>query len=289
MEELKKCFYHVYTKGLKDDVIFRKRSDFVIGMNYVPVALHTVNASLLAFVLMSNHFHFVLYGCYYDVTRFLNMYKRLVSRYISLVYGESKLLRAVPTGSSEISLDNDGLKKTIAYVLNNPVKAGVNCMPQNYEWGSGAYYYTNQDVFADSFPLSDMTERRRSRFLRSSIKINPDFRVGNAGYVIPASYVDVRYVERLYGGVRSMTYFLSMTSRTDQEKSKSVVFSDTIVLSAFKEILEKRYEVEDIDELSYDVRFKILVDLKRQFNSPPKQLARVTGCSLKEIASAISQ
>ena len=30
-----KRYYHVYTKGLEQDVIFRERADYIVGMNYL--------------------------------------------------------------------------------------------------------------------------------------------------------------------------------------------------------------------------------------------------------------
>ena len=59
-----KKFYHVCTKGLEDDVIFRKDTDYVAGMNFVPISLLGLAIKILAFTLMSNHFHFLLYGTY---------------------------------------------------------------------------------------------------------------------------------------------------------------------------------------------------------------------------------
>lgn len=52
-----KRYWHIYTKGLEDDLIFRCEEDFVVGMNNVPVALHGKDIVILAFVLMTNHFH----------------------------------------------------------------------------------------------------------------------------------------------------------------------------------------------------------------------------------------
>jgi REP element-mobilizing transposase RayT len=55
-------YFHVYTKGLEDALVFRDREDFVAGMNLVAVVCFSVNVRLLAFVLMSNHVHFVVKG-----------------------------------------------------------------------------------------------------------------------------------------------------------------------------------------------------------------------------------
>ena len=92
MNDMKR-YYHVYTKGLEQDVIFRERADYIVGMNYVPVSLHGLDLQLLAFVLMSNHFHFVIYGTKDECDRFINLYKLLVSRYVRIRYGTAKILR----------------------------------------------------------------------------------------------------------------------------------------------------------------------------------------------------
>ena len=75
-------YYHVYTKGLEDYVIFQEREDYVVGMNYVAVAAFRSGVSILAFVLMSNHFHFVVYANRSDAVRFICLYKQLISRYL---------------------------------------------------------------------------------------------------------------------------------------------------------------------------------------------------------------
>ena len=288
MRNTTKRFYHVYTKGLERDIIFRERADYVTGMNYVPVSLTGLDLKLLAFVLMSNHSHFVFYGSKEEIMRFINMYKRLVSRYISNKYGDRKLLRAIETGCTEIDLNNEGLKRITAYVLNNPVKAGVNCLPQNYEWGSGACYFSNIDVYAETVPLSYMSVREQIRLLRSETKVNQNYRVCSSGYVLPASYVDVQFIENLFRRAGSFEYFLSKTVRTYTEREGVMTYSDTLVMNALSELLEKKYEALGVDELSMDVRRKLVIELRKQFNSPPKQLARVLKCSLSEVVNLLN-
>ena len=236
-----KRFYHVYTKGLEHDVIFREHADYVVGMNYVPVSLHALDLRLLAFVLMSNHFHFMVYGTESEALSFINLYKRMISRFISNKYGTRKLMKAVQTSCSEIDVRNEGLKRIIAYVLNNPVKAGINCMPQNYEWGSGACYFSNKDPFADTIELTSMGVRAQIRLLKSETKVKQGYRINSSGYIVPQSYVDTDFVENLYGRARSLEYFLSTSNRHDGENDAPVTFSDTLVMSFINEMLEKRW------------------------------------------------
>lgn len=283
-----KRFYHVYTKGLEQDVIFRGYADYVVGMNYVPVALHGLSVRLMAFVLMSNHFHFVIYGTSEECERFINRYKKIVAMYVSKKYDIQKILRTVRASCSEIDLKNEGLKRLVAYVLNNPVKAGINCLPQNYEWGSGSCYFSN---FLNSHPvrhLSDFKVRERIALLKSEVKLDGNYILNPSGYIEPSSYVDVKYVENLFGRARSMEYFLSVSNRSTIDRDGPIVFSDTLVLSGLQELLEKRYESVDLIGLSYEVKKKLVLEIRRQFNSPPKQLARVLNCPLSDIVNMLN-
>lgn len=288
----RKKYYHVYTKGLEDDVIFRDRSDYVVGMNYVPVALRISGVDVLVFVLMSNHFHFLVYADRLSSMKFIDTYKRLIARYISNTYGVAKLLRTVETGCSEVDLNDEALKRLIAYILNNPVKAGVNCFPQNYEWGSGKCYFSNFDYTKDSRPLSELGTRERRSLLHSRAILDDNYMINSQGYVEPESYVRKDLVEKIFRSAKSFEYFLSISSRDlkidSSEDFKQVVFSDTLVLSGVNEILEKRYESLDVSELSELNRSKLILELRKVFNAPPKQLARVLGLTLREVVNSLN-
>ena len=282
-------FYHVFTKGLEDDVIFRNRDDYVVGMNYVPVALAISKVAMIAFVLMSNHFHFIIYGDYDGAVRFIDMYKRLVSRYVRNKYGVKKILRAVKTTCSEINCEDEGLKRLIAYALNNPVKAGVNYLPQNYEWGSGKCYFSNMDHMLDTRPISDLSVRERCRVLKSEVEVDGAYRINSHGYIEPGSYVKVEFVESLFRFSRSMEYFLNISSRVDSRKDDRVVYSDTLVMLGLQELLEKKYESLTFADLSFENKRMVLSEVRKQFNCPPKQLARVLGISLKDVVNCVER
>lgn len=283
-----KRYFHVYTKGLEDDVIFRSREDFVVGMNYVAIALKIAGADILVFVLMSNHFHFLIHADKPSAIKFIDTYKRLISRYVRNTYGVAKLLRTVETGCSEVDQNDEALKRLIAYILNNPVKAGINCFPQNYEWGSGKCYFSNFDHLKNSRLLLELGTRERYRLLRSEVKLDDSYRINSEGYIEPDSYIRKDLVERLFRNARSFEYFLSTAKRDASEETKQVVFSDTLVLAGVKEILEKRYESLSVMELSEHTRRYLVQEVRKQFNAPPKQLARVLGLTLPEVVNALN-
>lgn len=76
-------FFLVTTDHLSDRLWFRDEGDFIVGMNYVPVVARSTGIGVFAFILMSNHVHFVLEGTKEKVTLFINKYKGLYS-YVTL-------------------------------------------------------------------------------------------------------------------------------------------------------------------------------------------------------------
>ena len=277
-------YFHVYTKGLEDKQIFRNREDFIAGMNLLAVVCSAFpQLKLLAFVLMSNHVHFVLYGTEKQAKKFIDMYKNLVSRYVRTHYGEVKYLRHLLTTVSEVTLENEGLKRLIAYVLNNPVKAGVNCVATGYEWSSARCYFNQINLTADMVPIGSLSVRQQRKTLHSYHKLPDNWQLNSSGYVDPSAYVDYQTVERLYYSSRSFEYFLSASLSLRKGIAENITFSDSMLYSAINELLDKKFSVSSVSELDEFLRRNLIKDLKNRFSASSKQLARVTGMTVKEV------
>lgn len=74
-----KGYYHVSSHGLEKNDIFKKREDFIAGMNDIAICILGFDVSILCFCLMSNHFHFLLHGTEEECMRFSQEYKRRCS------------------------------------------------------------------------------------------------------------------------------------------------------------------------------------------------------------------
>ena len=277
------AYYHVYTKGLEDCEMFRDREDFITGMNLLAVVCCTVDVRLLAFVLMNNHVHFVVKGSYREVEKFISLYKNLLSRYLGRRYGLVKFLHRLETSISVVEDGGDALKRLIAYVLNNPVKAGINCTPQGYEWSSARCYFNQCDSTADTCAVGELGVVFARNIFHTNKKLPADWRVNSSGYVTPESYVDVKAVEMCYGRSRSFEYFLSASLTSKRSLAENIVFKDEILRSALKELLEKKYDVGSVADLDEFMTKHLLRDLRVRFTASHKQLARVLGLKLDEV------
>jgi hypothetical protein len=278
-----KQYFHVYTKGLKDDVIFRCDEDYYVGMNYVPVAMHGLDVVVLAFVLMSNHFHFIIYATYSETYRFIENYKNLIGRYARNHHNVKEMLRRVGTGISSISDSGENLKQKIAYVLNNPVAAGINCLPLSYEWGSGRCYFNEMRHQLYVSSLASYSESRQRILLRSHKWLSQDYLITKNEYIDPSCYVDYDFVERLFYRASSLNYYLSQSSKV----RSSLLLSDSILINVVSEILDRQYGGLAPLELSMESLIVLVTDLNRRFNSSPKQIARVLKIPLPDVISAL--
>ena len=55
-------YWHICTDGNKQEIIFSSAQDYVPAMNVLALALHNSGASMLAFIFMNNHIHFIMEG-----------------------------------------------------------------------------------------------------------------------------------------------------------------------------------------------------------------------------------
>ena len=277
-------YFHVYTKGLENSQIFREREDYVAGMNFLATCTFTNTAvRTLAFALMSNHFHFVLQCNKQEAERFINIYKNLISRWIRAKYGEKKFLRHLQTRVDVVETENNGLKRLIAYVLNNPVKAGINCVASGYEWSSIRCYFNMIDNNKDYINLGSLSIHKQRKLLHSYTKLPETRNINSSGYIVPESYISYHEVERIYGSGKSMEFFLSSGLSIRKGIIENITFMDTTIKSAMDELLDKKYSVSSISELDDFLKKNIIKDLRSRFSASSKQLSRITGITISDI------
>ena len=136
-------YYLVTTAHLEDALWFRDDEDFAAGMNYVAIqAALSPRVIVLAFILMSNHVHFVLYGTRAEVEAFVNFFKGRYSKYLSLKYRTKEFLRRNRLHIKEIPEEElESLERTLAYVQVNCVAANICLYPGQYPWGTGSAFF----------------------------------------------------------------------------------------------------------------------------------------------------
>lgn len=287
---MKKC-YLVTTDHLEEGLWFRDEKDFITGMNYVAIQFHRSEVTVLAFILMSNHLHFVVHGRREDVLEFINGIKSRYARYLRNEYGVNEFLRRNRVDLQEIEDVEDAVRRAIAYVQMNSVAANICTYPNQYPWGTG-------NVFFNTTPqsgrrLGDHSKRELIRVIHSNdVDLPEDWLIGPGGYVLPECYVNVGYVERLYGTPSRMSYFLNTSSKARKRLESTEMlpsFRDQVILSAMPDLCRTLFGKKDFAEFSREEKGEYLRQIRFRFSCDVKQLARVCGISYAEAAELLDQ
>ena len=113
-----KKIYMITTEHLEDTLWFRDEEDFRVAMNYIAIeAARHPELSVLIFILMSNHTHFLLFGARTDVADFVNSFKARYSHYYQHKYGSKEFLRRNALDIREIPVYEETPEKAAAYIM----------------------------------------------------------------------------------------------------------------------------------------------------------------------------
>lgn len=155
-------YYHIYNRGIDSCVLFRDKENYEYFLDLYDKYISPV-ANTYAWVLMNNHFHFVIYvlpeDCwgklpqpenYGDLRRAeslrpLSAENRVNKQFSNFFNAYTKAFnkRYCRTGSlfehpfrRKLNYNMDYLKKMIIYTHQNPFKHGVCSHPIEYPWSS---------------------------------------------------------------------------------------------------------------------------------------------------------
>ena len=123
-------------------------------MNYVAAQAYKAGLFVLAFILMSNHLHFVVAGTRAQVDRFIDSLKGAYSRYMWDKYGVHEVLRRKKQDIRKLQAYDESLERAVAYVQMNSVEANICANSSDYPWGTGASFFRFSGVERTSVPAA---------------------------------------------------------------------------------------------------------------------------------------
>ena len=69
-------YFHICTDGKAVPWLFQDDEDFIAAVNRIGICAIISKTQPVAYVLMDNHGHFIMYGTLLECKRFINTYKR---------------------------------------------------------------------------------------------------------------------------------------------------------------------------------------------------------------------
>ena len=279
-------FYLISTDHLCEQLWCKDDEDFKVAMNYIAVVVFITGVTVLGFALMSNHVHFVVEASYDAAENFINQYKRLYAAYYRRKYGVSKFLRRNKADIRLLEYREESVERGIAYTLMNPVAANICLHPTGYRWSSCESLFRERP--AKGRPLKDFSQREQARILRSRIQLPQDWLLGEDGYILPDSFVAVRFVESLFRTPKRLVYFLNNSSkakaRLHQREEGLPSFRDQVILSALPDLSHSLFRKQRFEDLTEGERAELIHQIRFRFSADLHQIARILGLPYPEVA-----
>ncbi len=284
-------FYHVCTNGLARNLWFYDEGDYLSGMNSVPVCAMTCGITVLCFTLMSNHVHFVVKGNEADCTKFIWEYKRLRSRQLTIRYGGRRTIADARAYVGRIPT-MEKLKNVIAYVMRNPIGAGLRLMPSEYRWGSSGLYFADTELWNLRYDrLGDIPVRRKRKVFKTRTELPEDFLVDGGKMIFPGSYIDYRTVESIFRTPRQLLYHLSSANDMEAELETGVLakvgHGDTELAASSEQVSSEMFSGRSPRQLTIEELYTLARSLKKRYGASPKQLARVLSLDYNALKSML--
>ena len=127
---------HIVQRGHCREPVFFDRQDYVTYLYWLKEASNKYGVSVHAFVLMTNHVHFLVTP---DTTTGVSLFMQYIGRryvpYINHKYGRSGSLWEGRYKSSLVQEEGHFLK-VMKYIELNPVRACMVELPGHYRWSS---------------------------------------------------------------------------------------------------------------------------------------------------------
>lgn len=278
---MRESYWLITTQKLEDKLWFRDEDDFKAGMNFVAILASTSSICIMAFVLMSNHVHFVVECSREEAFAFIVKYKKTYSQYFASKYSDKGLLHHNGLNFKELTIGDESFERAVAYVQMNPVAANICLNPAGYPWGSG-------DSFFRAAPpkgkrIGELSLRARAKIIHSRTLLPTHYLVDENGVVFPSSYINIRFVESVFRSPGRMNYFLNNSSKAKLLK-ETPSFNDQIILPAIKSLCISLFRKRNLFELTDIQQAEILRQIRYRFSADPNQIARVTGIPYKTVS-----
>jgi REP-associated tyrosine transposase len=131
-------YYHVYARGVNRCAIYRTRDDRLDFLRLLGDAVRRFRWTCWAFCLMGNHYHLVLDTQQPWLSSGMQWLNGVYAARFNRSHGRVGHLFGARFGAIAIESD-DQLEAACAYVLANPVRAGLCARTSDWPWARSRF------------------------------------------------------------------------------------------------------------------------------------------------------
>lgn len=277
-------YYHMTFDALEKGQLFNNDDEYANGMNGIAIGQYIHQLSIIAFVLMVNHCHILLYGSGDGIVRFFKFVKRRINKSLR-EHGFSPLPNSYEFKLVKI-MDKRQLADTIVYIARNPLKARPDITAGGYLWGSSSLIFSEISRLFEKTELRNMSDREIMRILNTHVILPKHYLLNKTmGFILPESYVNVdKSEETLHDSwkfsssiIRNIDAYIKIAEGIGEMVTLSDGELDEIIFQSLK----KHFNTNSITDISIDNRCKLAVILKKEYRIDTKRLARKLRIDLK--------
>lgn len=281
-------YFHCATKGFKRSILFANVREFIAGMNRIAVCVARAGREfpviVIAFCLMDNHVHFILYGTRENCLRWMALYHRLTMVWQGHHRDGNPVSEPWEYDAWQIC-DEEDLKEKVAYVLRNPMAAGQAWVPTNYPWSSGPLAFGGEPL-TKGRPVGSLSSFEFRKIFETRISLPGDWMLMPNGLIWPGCYTQYQQVERLFA--RPANYLFSLNQKVEAKVNQELLsgqlsLPDADVRLMAAEMARRQYGGETLEVLDLEQRIVLCGQLLRKPGVHMKQVARVIGISFEEL------
>lgn len=272
-------FFHVHTRPLETGVIFMNDEERAVAMVYIAIAAMLAGVEVLAYALMSNHFHFILRGQEGRCKDFYAQLAKMLGMYFSR-HGRTGVLDTVDDPIPTPITTLKQLRDEIAYVIRNPFVVRRDINPFAYTWCSGFLYFNPMLSMLKLQPASALTLREKRALTHSrDLSLPMDLALVD-GQVFPGSFVNYRLVESMFTDCRQYMFWVFKNVEAQVEVALRLgdkpSLADDDILSISLQICKKDFGAKGPSSLTEIQKYELAKRLKYDFYASNGQIARFT-------------
>lgn len=272
-------FYHICTDGNALPWLFKDNDDFIAGVNRIGICKHNIGVEIIAFTLMDNHLHKLIFGSLSMCKEYISRYKNLTGKWISRKYGNHQCLKNLPTTIIPIRSE-EYLMETVAYIDRNSIVAGYCHLPSEYPWGSARYMFReNPDRHMEWKNIGELSTEAIRDILKTRVRLPSDWRINDNGMIDPECFCNLNRANLIFKSPLRYIYFLSRKLEgkidLDTAQGSRTFIPDKELRPIVGKIAAEMFRTKDIKSLNVNDRLILAKKLRREYVSTAKQISRM--------------
>lgn len=266
--------------GKDTPILFTTEEHFTLVMNVIAQGAYLFpQVKTVAFVVMNNHFHFVIQCGREEMIRdfFAFILKRL-----------QRLFPQIGKIGLDIRPVNDlsSLRNRIVYTHRNGYVVNPDCTPFSYRWGTGRYYFNDYPV---NESLGEKTVRQKRAMFKGRDPLLPkEWRMVD-GHIDPRSFCLVEVGKAVF---RDAHHYMSLLTKNVESYSEFAdelgdgeFLTDAELFNQLNKLIREKYGLSSSKELTKPQRLDLARTLHYDYRSSNGQIRRVMGLSQYEVDS----